>query len=185
MNSQTLVVLRGGVATGKTTVAEKLRNEIENVAWVHVDKLKSSFPGYPQSEFAELHEANLLLTEYFIKKGNSVVVDSVFKKISWIDQYKELAEKHGLNFVVFELFVDPKVGIERDQQRPGVVQGWRRPVEKKHVKGSIEMILKNPYPDAIKIDTTNLTVDEIAERIMKMVGWKKKTLFAKLREKIC
>lgn len=184
MNPQTLIVLRGGGATGKTTVAEKLRNEVENVAWAQADKLKGSFPGHPQREFTELHEVNLLLTEYFIKKGNSVVVDSVFKEIAWIDQYKELAEKYNVNFAVFELFVDPKVGIERERRRPGVIQGWRRPVRDKDVKGSIEMILKNPYPDTIKIDTTDLTIDKIAEKIIKTVGWKKKIVFAKLRSKI-
>lgn len=184
MSPQTLVILRGGVATGKTTIAEKLRSEVENVAWVHVDKLKSSFPGYPQNESAELHEANLLLAEYFIEKGSSVVVDSVFKKVAWIDQYKELAGKHNLNFLVFELSVDPKVGVKRDRQRPGVVQGWREPIKGAHVKGSIEMILKNPYPNAIRVDTTDLTVEEVTESIIKTAGWEKRTLLAKLRDKI-
>lgn len=184
MKPQVLVVLRGGVATGKTTVAEKLRDEVESVAWVQVDKLKSSFPGHPQNESTELHEAGLLLTEYFIKKGISVIVDSIFKEIVWIDQYRRLAEKHNLNLFVFELFVDPKMGLERDWQRPGVVKGWREPVKGKHIRGSIETITEKPYPGAARIDTTDLTVSEVVERITSKVGWKKKTFFAKLCNKI-
>ncbi len=48
--TQFLVIIRGAPASGKSSIAKKLRNYSKKVAWLKVDNFKDFFSGEPSLE---------------------------------------------------------------------------------------------------------------------------------------
>lgn len=163
--NQKLLLFRGSAGTGKSVVAEKLRDIGKDKIWLQVDALKHFFPHHPQKDRPLLYETAKDLAEFFLSKGFSVIVDGTFQKTEWVDWFVGLAKKHKINWKVFEFTASVEDVIKRDRERPGVKQGWRKPISKRDLKGGIEFFRKNPYPGATQINTSEKSVEEVVRDI--------------------
>lgn len=174
--NQKLIMLRGPRGTGKSAVAEKLRDIGKDKVWLHVDRLGHFFP-------QSLHQAHSLhyktaknLAEFFLYKGFSVVADGMFEETEWVNWFVDLAKKKRIDWKVFEFVTSVDDIIKRDRKHPGVKQGWRKPIRRKSLERQIRRFRENSYPEAIQIDTSEKTVKEVVEFILSEVGWKEELL---------
>lgn len=164
---QRLIILRGAPASGKSTIAKKIRNFEEKMVWLKVDAFKDFFAvdADPALDFVN-GAANATLA-YLLDNGFSVVAEGVFQKIEYIDSLVNTAKSENIPYKVFELEVSLKTLKQRDRVREGVPQGLR-PSLGDGVMGRIYGIIKdNPHPQAIKMDAENYSIEECIEIINK------------------
>lgn len=178
--NQKLIIFRGPAGTGKSTVAEKLRDIGKDRIWLQVDALKHFFPHHPQKDRPLLYETAKDLAEFFLSKGFSTIADGTFNKTEWVDWFVDLAKRRKIPWKVFEFRAAVEDVIRRDRERPGVKKGWRKPISKRYLKGGIEFFRKNTYPGAIQIDTSEKSVEGVVKFILQETGWKE-GIFGKLR----
>lgn len=165
---QFVVVLRGCMASGKTTIARRMRNFDQKIVWLKVDNFKDFFS--PDSDPATLlyvHGAATVTLGYLLDNRFSVVMEGVFQNPNYISDAVKNEEKHRVQSRVFELQVPLEVLKERDRTREGIKEGCRERMDDKEIERMFSVIENNPYPDAIKLDTESLSVEECIEEIMK------------------
>lgn len=171
--NQKLIILRGAPGTGKSTVAEKLRDVGKDKIWLHIDWLGHFFP-------RSLHQAHSLhyktaknFAEFFLSMGYSIIADGMFEESEWINWFVDLAKERKIGCKVFELTASVKDIMERDRRHPGVKAGWRGSIKKRNLEAKIEWFRKHPYPKAIQINSSQKSSEEIVKFILQEAGWKR------------
>ena len=78
---QFLVIIRGAPASGKTTIAKKLRNFKEKIVWLKVDNFKDFFAGEASLKEQEYVDNCALATlNYLLDSGFSITKKALFLK---------------------------------------------------------------------------------------------------------
>jgi tRNA uridine 5-carbamoylmethylation protein Kti12 len=163
---QFLVILRGAPASGKTTIAKKLRNFKKKTVWLKVDNFKDFF-----SEEASLDEQKfvdecaLATLEYLLDKGFSVVMEKIFFDPFIIPLAVEAAHIRNIKTRVFQIKCPLEVLQERDRTRPGIKEGCRKPLGDEVIEKLYRQLEETFYPGALELDTDKLTIDECVEKI--------------------
>ena len=96
--NQFLVILRGGPASGKTTIAKTMRNYPQKVAWLKVDNFKDFFSEestLDQQKYVD--ECSLASLEYLLDEGFSVVMEKIFFDPFIIPLAIESAKRRNIN----------------------------------------------------------------------------------------
>lgn len=157
---QRLIILRGCVASGKSTIAKRFRNFKNKTVWLKVDNFKDFFDSFDIEVRPYVHSATNATLDYFLKEGFSAVLDGVFQNPIFIDNAVEVAKKYKILYRVFQLKVSLKTLQERDKKREGVPEGHRKPLGDVAIAVIYNRLEENPYPGAITLDTENLSIDE-------------------------
>lgn len=169
---QFLVIIRGAPASGKTTIAKKLRDFKNKIVWLKVDNFKDFF-----SENASLEEQKfvdkcaLTTLKYLLDEGFSVVMEKIFFDPFIIPLAVEEARKRNIVAKVFQIKCSLKVLQERDKNRPGIKEGCRKPLGDKVIERIYNQLEKTYYPGAIKLDTEKLAINQCLEVIKRSVGF--------------
>jgi tRNA uridine 5-carbamoylmethylation protein Kti12 len=169
-SKQFLVIIRGAPASGKTTIAKKLRNFRNKIVWLKVDNFKDFFSGNPSlREQQYVDECALVTLCYLLDKGFSVVMEKIFYNPSVIPLAVNEAKKRGIKVAVFQIRCSLAVLQERDRTRPGVKEGCRKPLGDKTIKRLYDQLEKTFYSGAIVLNTEELSVEECLRKIKESV----------------
>ena len=137
----------GQPGAGKTTLAKGLMNRLSLVNFIHVDgdDIRDIFQNKDYSENGRRQNIQKAqdIAQFLNVKGNSVIV-------SLVSPYKDQRDTFKQNPNVVEIYVHTDEIRGREQFH---VQNYEPPTE-----------------NFIEINTTNTTVDECIEKIVKYVG---------------
>ncbi|MDO8497907.1 MAG: zeta toxin family protein [bacterium] len=167
---QKLVILRGAPASGKTTICKKLRNIEENIVWLSVDQIKPIFSDFKNETLENANSACLVMLNYLLDHGYSVIYDGIFKNPAHVKQAEDVAQKKHIPFVVYQLECSLKTLQEREKTREGVKEGLWKPMGDDLVENLCKTIEENPIEEAVKLDTENTSLDECVEIIKRNFG---------------
>lgn len=162
---QKLIIIRGAAASGKSTIAQKLRNYKKKIVWLKVDAFKGFFAEDASEAMEYVHGSAIATLEYLLSQGFSVVMEGIFRNPDYITQSVKVAKKMGIPFKVYELECSRDTLKERDRERPLVKQGWRKPLGDKVITRLHDRVKESPWGGAEKLDTEKLSLDECVEKI--------------------
>ena len=178
--NQFLIIIRGAPASGKTTIAKKIRDFKNKIVWLKVDNFKDFFSNKVTKEEQKfVDECALATLDYLLSKGFSVVMEKIFYNSFIIPRAIEIANKRGVSTKVFQIICPLAVLQERDRTRPGIKEGCRKPLGDKAIERIYKHLIETFYPGAIKLDTHKLSLDDCVNLVSKSVlgynssGWKK------------
>lgn len=165
---QFLVIIRGAPASGKTTIAQKLRDFKKKIIWLKVDNFKTFFSDKALFKEQKYVDGCALVTlEYLLDHGFSVVAEKVFYYPFIIPSMIKAAKKRSIPVKVFQIKCSLPVLQERDRSRPGIKEGCRKPLGDTVIKRIYTQLEKTFYPGAIVLDTEQLSIGECVQKIKK------------------
>ena len=168
---QFLVIIRGAPASGKTTIAKRLRNFGKKVAWLKVDNFKDFFSDEsPLEEQKYVDECALATLKYLLKGGFSVVMEKIFFSTYIIPLAIEVAKKRDATVKIFQIKCPLSVLQDRDKNRPGVKEGCRKPLGDETIEKLYNRLEDSFYPGAIILDTEKYSIEECTRIIMESVA---------------
>lgn len=171
MNDTFVLALTGPAGAGKSTIAEKLAKRLDACVNIDADSIKhmivSGFSydrenagdprGWNFNEWALVGESIGLLARNFLQHGFDVIINGYIDEPGW-----ENIEK--LATITHKMLLLPAVGtaIERDAGRIADVQQGAASIRRHHDHFSSDEFFK----DFVKIDSTDLSVDETIRTIL-------------------
>src|SRR4030042_6185925 len=82
--NQCLVILRGAPASGKSTIAKKLRDFQKKIVWLKVDNFKDFFSEEDTLGLKYANESAVVILDYLLGQGFSVIVAGIFQNTDYI-----------------------------------------------------------------------------------------------------
>lgn len=165
--NQKLVILRGAPASGKTTICKNIRDINKNIVWLSVDGIKPIFSEYKNETLEQANKASLVMLDYLLSEGYSVIYDGIFKIPEHLRQAEEVAKKRNILFVVYQLESSLKTLQEREKVRDGVRHGLWKPLGDELVAGLYQKVQENPIQEAILLNTEKQSLDECLKIVRK------------------
>ena len=164
---QVLIVLRGASATGKSTIAEKLRDFDKKIVWLKTDNIKLFFSNFEDRTLDAVMGTALATLNYLLGEGYSVVYDGIFKKVEYAQRAIALAKSKNIPIVVYQLVCSLETLKERDKNKEGVKEGWKKPLGDEIIEGLFNKVENNPIEGAINLNTEKKSLEECLEIIRK------------------
>lgn len=114
-----IIIIRGPVGSGKTSVVESLRKHLENVSIVDYDGFKRQIDNTQSSEWRrELAlDTALFLTERLMLLRRTIVIDIHASFPEHLEQYAVIARKHGYTLTSYLLYPSLSTCLRRARQR--------------------------------------------------------------------
>lgn len=165
--SQHLVILRGAPASGKSTIAKKLRNFYKKIVWLKVDNFKDFFSEDGSQGLEYANETAIVTLEYLLNKGFSVVMESIFKNPNFITKAVHITQNIGAPYKVFQIKCSLPVLRERDRTRPGIKEGCRKPLGDKVIADLYSILEDSFYEGATELNTENQSIENCVEIVRK------------------
>ena len=182
-----VIVVCGPQAVGKMVVAESLRDKLKYNMMMNHDSIEISdtifgFATPAQKEFNAVFREKAF--EIAVKHNIDLVFTFVCaynfqEDIDYLNYIKDLFEKTGGTFYFVELFTD----LETRKQRNETPYRMQRKISKRDLEWSRSNLLKDAeryklntddgeylFENHIKIDNTNLTPDQVADKVIKAFG---------------
>ncbi len=170
---QYLAIIRGAPASGKSTIAKKLRDFKKRVVWLKVDNFKDFFVAEATlTEQRFVDECALASLNYLLDEGFSVVMEKIFYDTSIIPLAVEAAKKRGIPVQVFQLTCPLKALQSRDRNRPGIKEGCRKLMGDEVIAKIYAQLEKTFYPGAFSLDTEKYLIEECIAIIHKKLRMK-------------
>lgn len=164
---QFLIIIRGAPASGKTTIAKKLRNFQKKIAWLKVDNFKDFFSDEVSLvEQKNVDECALSSLAYLLDQGYSVVMEKIFYDPFVIPLAVEMAVKRKIKVKVFQIRCPLDILQERDRVRPGIKEGCRKSLGDEAIENIYNQLEKTYFPGAIELNTQKLSEKECVSRIL-------------------
>jgi chloramphenicol 3-O-phosphotransferase len=163
--SQKLVILRGPAASGKTTICEKIRDFDKKIAWLSVDKMKPIFSDFEDRTLEESNKAALAELKYLLDEGYSVIFDGIFKNVNRVYEAIQIARDKNIPVMVYQLRCSLETLKGRDKVRPGVKEGYRKPLGDVVIQSIHKTNLENTIEGAIELNTEEKSLDDCLEII--------------------
>ena len=162
---QRLIILRGPPASGKSTIAKKLRNFETKVAWLKVDNFKPFFADDASSALTFVNGAATATLVYLLHQDFSVVMEGVFQDVKAVYDAVQVANGRKIPVKVFELDVPLETLQTRDSSREGVPENRRPRVGNETIEKIHDKLIHNPYAQAIFLDTEKNNLQKCIEII--------------------
>lgn len=157
---QRLIILRGASGSGKSTIAKSYRNFEERFAWLKVDNFKDFFAEDSSVALDYVNGAAVTTLRYLLEQGFSVVMEGIFQNTEAINEALEVSSILNVSSKVFELDASLDTLKRRDLKREGVPEGLRKPLGEATITRLYNILKENPYPNAIKLNTEELSLEE-------------------------
>lgn len=157
---QILIILRGAPSSGKSTIAKNLRDYKKKIVWLKVDNFKPFFAESTDSILDDVNKTALIVLNYLLDQQFSVVMEGIFQDPIYIQEAVKIAKQKNVSFFVYELKCSVKNLQERDKIRPGIKEGFRKPLGNFIINNLNKIIENNPFKEAIKLDTEKVSLDE-------------------------
>jgi len=167
---QFLVIIRGAPASGKTTIAKKLRNYKKKVVWLKVDNFKDFFSDeatFEEQKFVD--ESALATLKYLLDNKFSVVMEKIFFDPQIIPLAVKVAAERQVKSRVFQIKCSLPVLQERDRNRPGIKEGCRKPLGDEIISKIYDQLESTYYPEAIPLDTERLSLQDCVDTVKREI----------------
>lgn len=164
---QTLVILRGAPASGKTSLGKNLRDFNKKIVWLKVDNFKPFFAEDSNVALDMVNETALNSLSYILDKGCSVLLDGIFKNPDYVYKAVKIAQSKNIPHVLYQLSCSLKTLLERDKKREGVPEGCRKPMEEDIVESIYNELENTPIEGAVILDTESQSLEQCLEIIKK------------------
>jgi len=165
--NQFLVIIRGAPASGKTTIAKKLRNFDKKIVWLKVDNFKDFFSDNSSRQEQKYVDQSALVTlEYLLDNGFSVVMEKIFFDPAIIPQAQNTARKRNITCKVFQIKCSLPILQERDRSRPGIKEGCRKPLGNEVIENIYNQLETTFISDAVSLDTEKNSIQQCQEIIL-------------------
>ncbi len=106
---QSVIILRGGPATGKSTVGQALRDQMGNAICISVDAIIAMIKrDFSLTTKRWAHMGARHLADLFVHHGWHVIFEELFIGDKSIQNIQEWAKIQGLSCHLFHLTADPK-----------------------------------------------------------------------------
>lgn len=162
---QKLVILRGSSCSGKTTIAEKIRDYDKKIAWLSVDTIKPIFSDFKDATLDEAHRTVSVVLKDLLERNFSVIVDGIFKKPEHLDDLLRTTKEKNIPAVIYQLDCSLETLKNRDRNRDGVKHGLWAPLGDELIESLYNSVQENPIEGAIYINTEAMTFVECIEII--------------------
>jgi predicted kinase len=158
---QTLVILRGAPASGKSTISESIRDFDKKIVWFKTDNLKFFFAEPSDSRILdEVMETCLATLDNLLNRGYSIIYEGIFKNPEYAMQAAKIGREKNIPTVIYQLSCSLESLRARDKIRKGVQEGCRKTMPDKIIENLYKMVEDNPIEGAIKLDTEEKSIDE-------------------------
>ncbi len=164
---QKVVILRGTSCSGKTTIAEVLRDYDTKVAWISIDNFKRIFSNFQDSALDDVNKSALVALKDILDRKFSVIVDGIFKKPEHIHAFITAAQEKNIPVIVYQLDCPLKTLKLRDKTRKGVKEGWFPPLGDELIEGLYRKVIENPIEGTIHLDTEKMSIEECLKIVKK------------------
>ena len=166
---QSLIILRGTPASGKSSIARALRNFEKKVVWLKVDNFKPFFDDDASSALDYVNGSALATLDYLLTNGFSVVVDGVFQNPDCIEGALAIAKSKNISAHAYDLQCSLETLVERDKNRTEVKSGHRKPMDYVVLKKIRETIQSNPSKSAEIFNIEDKSLKECIEIFQKFI----------------
>lgn len=162
---QSLVILRGAPASGKTTLGEKLRSKEHKVVWLKIDNLKPFFSEDWGDSLDEVNSIALAILDKLLTDGFSIVFDGIFKNPDHALAAVKLAKSKNVPVVVYQLTCSLETLQKREDERSQKFQ--RDHFGKDMIERLYLKVINNPIEGAITLDTEKFSIEDCLAIIRK------------------
>lgn len=170
-----ILALTGPAGSGKTTVGERLAKQFEKcvnidadhvkhmiVSGFYVDKDNPENPsGWNFNQWSLVGDSIGLLADNFAKAGYDVIINGYIDEPGWSNIEKHIALSHKII-----LLPDLVSSVSRDAGRNADSVMGEVAVAKHHETFSNDTF----YADFIKVNTSDLTVDETVQKVKSLLA---------------
>lgn len=156
-----VVIIRGPIGVGKSTISELLERKLFNTVHVDVDKIKHKLGGRPsKSRTLRAHQIARQRVRSLIKQKKNPVIEEIFR---WDDYsaMKKLIKNKNYNIVKVYLKASLDVLIRRDQTRTVKHKGY------KMVKEFYKKI--RPVDEDLNLDTSKMNKQSVVRHIIQQI----------------
>ncbi len=160
-----LIILRGAPSSGKSTIAKKIRDYDKKITWLKVDNFKPFFDDDNETIIDDVNDMALNSLDYLLDHGFSVVMEGIFQNPRYIQKAVDIAKNKNILSKVYLLDCSLNMLKERDRVREGVKEGCRKPLGDEKIEKLFNFVRSNPYPESIKLNTEELSLDQCVEII--------------------
>jgi len=114
---QSIIIFRGLPGTGKTFLIKNLVQRIDNIVIISRDVVRLKVfknPSYSKEEKEQLLSVMLFMAEENILAKKTVIIDGMtFATRDSIKPFRNLADKHNINFKIIECFCSEETSLSR------------------------------------------------------------------------
>ncbi len=119
-NMSDLILIRGPICAGKSTVVKELRRLLPEASAIDFDAFKLQLDNQQSSDWRRQAALRVALFMAFevAARGRTMLVDIPSSKVELLKVYQQLAEEVGYRFKTFLLLPPLQTCLERNQHRP-------------------------------------------------------------------
>lgn len=167
-----LIILNGACGAGKSTLAARLHTDVPMSLLVVVDEWRKLI-----SEWREHRKESQVLgykiawasVDAYLADGHDVIVDkSILNDYETLKQLVRIGEAHGADVFEFIITASKEVVMERATERGFNPNGLLTLEGVEHLWELSQGLVKE-RPNAIVIDTSSLSPDEVYEKVKDVV----------------
>ena len=160
MNKQKLVIIRGNSGSGKSAVAERLREELDGkVAIVNLDTLRRSILKEPD----ELDNTDIIglieqTVTYCLSKDYTVIVEGILSKPKYKDMLMKLVDNADCDSHIYYIDVSLEKTLKRHKTKPIAnevtdeqLTSWYQPKNYLDVPGEMIIDESSTLEDTLKL----------------------------------
>jgi predicted kinase len=168
-----LIILNGCPAVGKSTVSQKLHDDIPMSLLVNIDDWRRLMSGWRENreqsrKFAYAY--SLAAIDSYLQTGNSVIVDkALLDDDSVLDALHSVGEKYGAEVYEIMLTADKETTAKRAADRGFNAYGGLLTPERVLELWDQAQLCITRRPQATVVDTTHLTVEQVYEKVKNIV----------------
>lgn len=151
----------------KQRFVKKIRDFDNKIAWISIDKVKNIFSDYEDRVMDEVNDAAVVILKSLLDKNYSVVIDGIFKNLKHYDDVVQIGKDKNVPVTVYQLECSLETLKRRDKERDGPRQGLWKPLGDELIESLYRKVEENPIEGVIKLNTEELSPDEIADIIRK------------------
>lgn len=168
MKRQFLIVIHGLSGSGKTSIADLIKNNLKPSVVLGSDRLRfhiTDFKGKDKKKYFDITRDIMMgMVSDYLAKGFNIIVEDQLKK-EQIVKLNRIALKNKVSFLSYELHVSKENIDKRFNDRKNKTN-WVIP-DKSFIEWQHKEYVNNKYLDSRVFDTDILSLEKISKEINK------------------